>query len=139
MNKKTITILLSTALLLAACSTKQASTNNTSTNPPASATTESSGTATQGATKEVMVTGSSFKFDPAEIKVKKGDTVKITFKNIGGRHDFTLPDFNVKTNTLQSGQEETVQFVADKTGTFEYFCSVGNHREMGMKGNLIVE
>jgi plastocyanin len=29
--------------------------------------------------------------------------------------------------------------VADKKGTFEYYCSVGQHRALGMKGKLVVE
>ena len=32
-----------------------------------------------------------------------------------------------------------VEFTVDKTGTFEYYCSVGQHRANGMVGNLIVE
>lgn len=100
---------------------------------------EASPSAAQGNTVEVTVEGSPFKFGPNEIKAKKGDTVKITFKNTGGFHDFTLPDFTVATKQLSEGQEETVEFVADKAGTFEYYCSVGNHRAMGMTGKLIVE
>lgn len=33
----------------------------------------------------------------------------------------------------------SVTFVADTLGTFEYYCSVGNHRAQGMVGNLVVE
>jgi len=36
-----------------------------------------SGSAMKGATKEITVTASSYKFDPSTITVKKGDTVKI--------------------------------------------------------------
>ncbi len=32
-----------------------------------------------------------------------------------------------------------VEFTADKKGTFEYYCSVGEHRVNGMKGKFIVE
>jgi plastocyanin len=32
-----------------------------------------------------------------------------------------------------------IEFVANKKGKFEYYCSVGEHRAMGMKGNLVVE
>ena len=95
--------------------------------------------AMMGEVKEFTVTGSNFSFDPSEIKVKKGDTVKITFKNSGGMHDWVLEEFNVRTKRIQGGEQEVVEFVADKTGTFEYYCSVGSHRAMGMKGNLIVE
>lgn len=89
--------------------------------------------------KEVVVEGSAFKFMPAEIKVKKGQTVKIVFKNTGGMHDFVVDEFKAKTKIIKANETDTIQFVADKAGTFEYYCSVGNHRAMGMKGNLIVE
>lgn len=87
----------------------------------------------------IVVTGSNFKFDKSEIRVKQGDTVKITFKNTQGFHDFVIDEYNVKTKQQNGPAEETVTFVADKPGTFEYYCSVGQHRAMGMKGNLIVE
>ena len=92
-----------------------------------------------GNVKEITVYGSSFKFEPSEIKVKKGDTVKVTFINSGGFHDWVLDEFNVRTKQISSGAQETVEFVADKTGSFEYYCSVGQHRQMGMKGTLVVE
>lgn len=89
--------------------------------------------------KEFEVSGANFMFNPAEIKVKQNDQVKITFKNIEGFHDLVLDDFNVATSQLAANQEEAISFTANKTGTFEYYCSVGNHRQMGMVGKLIVE
>lgn len=85
------------------------------------------------------VVGKSFSYTPSEITVNKGDTVVIIFKNESGTHDWKIDEFNAATKIIKGGQEETIQFVADKVGTFEYYCSVGNHREMGMKGNLIVK
>ncbi len=93
----------------------------------------------ESTTKEVTVTGQNFSFSPDTIEVKKGDKVKITFKNSGGTHDFIIDAFNVATKRITSGQEETVQFTADKAGQFEFYCSVGNHRDMGMKGTLTVK
>jgi plastocyanin len=92
-----------------------------------------------GQVKEITVTGSAFKFDPSTITVKKGDKVKITFKNSGGTHDFVIDELNVKTPIIQGGAEAVVEFTADQEGSFEYYCSVGNHRAMGMKGTLVVE
>jgi len=88
--------------------------------------------------KTFTVTGGNFEFTPATMSVKKGDTVRITFMNVEGFHDFVLNEFTVATKQIQGGTEEVVEFVADKTGSFEYYCSVGKHREMGMKGTLIV-
>ncbi len=85
------------------------------------------------------VNGGNFYFTPNTIKVKKGDTVKIIFKNDGGMHDFVIDEYHVATSRIGTGAEQTVTFVADKAGSFEYYCSVGSHRQMGMKGTLIVE
>lgn len=90
--------------------------------------------------KEFAVDASNFSFSVKEMKVKKGDTVKVTLKNIEGTHDWVLDEFTgAKTKVLKAGESETVEFVADKTGTFEYYCSVGQHRANGMVGKLIVE
>lgn len=94
---------------------------------------------TSGEIKSFTVEGSSFKFVPEVIKVKKGDNVTITFRSVGGTHDFAIDEFDVKTNQIGDGEEEDVDFIADKVGTFEFYCSVGNHRQMGMVGELVVE
>ena len=90
--------------------------------------------------KEFTVIGSSdFRFSLSEMRVKSGDTVRITFKNESGFHDWRLDEFDAVTKQIEAGKEETIEFVADKAGIFEYYCSVGKHRELGMKGSFIVE
>lgn len=95
--------------------------------------------ATQGNTKEFTVTSSGLKFSPTTLTVGKGDTVKITFKNGGGTHNLTVDGYNTATKTISSGQEDIVTFTADKTGSFEFYCSVDGHRQAGMKGTLVVQ
>lgn len=89
--------------------------------------------------KIFTVIGKPFSFNLSEIKVKKGDTVKIVFNNTEGLHDWVVDEFNAHTPRIQAGQSATIQFVADKAGTFEYYCSVGDHRAKGMRGSLIVQ
>jgi plastocyanin len=89
--------------------------------------------------KSFTVTGKDFSFSPNSITVNKGDRVVINFVNAGGFHDLVIDEFNAKTPQINSGQRATIEFIADKAGTFEYYCSVGRHREMGMRGNLIVK
>lgn len=95
--------------------------------------------AEEGQVQEFTVDASNFKFSVLEMRVKQGDTVRIVFTNTAGTHDWVIDEFNARTKILQTGGTETVEFVADQAGTFEYYCSVGQHRQMGMKGNLIVE
>ncbi len=93
----------------------------------------------KGAPVNILLEAKPFSFSQKEIRVKKGDTVKIQFTNKEGFHDWVIDEFNARTKQLQAGQTETIEFVADKTGTFEYYCSVGQHRANGMVGKLIVE
>lgn len=93
-----------------------------------------------GAVKSFTVGAANFKFTPAEIRVKQGDTVKVTLTNDSPMpHDWRLDDFSAATKVIAKGQTDTVEFVASKKGTFEYYCSIGNHRQQGMVGKLIVE
>ena len=56
-------------------------------------------------------------------------------------HDWVIDEFSARAKQIQAGETDTVEFVANKKGTFEYYCSVGNgfHRQQGMVGKLIVE
>lgn len=92
-----------------------------------------------GEIKEFTIDGSNFKFTPDSITVNKGDTVKINFKDDDGTHNLTIDNYDVNTGTLTAGKMAVVQFVANKAGTFEYYCAVDGHREQGMVGTLIVQ
>lgn len=87
----------------------------------------------------IQIEGGMTYFKPNEIKVKLGETVKIEFINVEGLHDFVVDELNIKTKIIGSGKTETVEFTPDKIGSFEFYCSVANHRQQGMVGTLIVE
>ncbi len=91
-----------------------------------------------GPVKTFTIEGQNFSFSPSVMSVDQGDTVRVVFKNVGGFHDFTLDEFGAKTKRINTGEEAVVEFVADKTGSFEYYCSVGTHRQFGMKGTITV-
>lgn len=97
-----------------------------------------------GEVKTFVMTGENFKFvmdgeDNPTITVNKGDTVRIEFTSTQGFHDWVVDEFNAATQKVQSPDSTFVEFVADQTGQFEYYCSVGSHRANGMWGTLIVE
>lgn len=89
--------------------------------------------------KSFTILGSNFAYDIKEMRVNKGDKVAVTFRSVDGFHDWVVDEFDATTEKVSTGNETTVTFVADKTGEFEYYCSVGSHRAQGMIGNLIVE
>jgi len=90
-----------------------------------------------------IITGENFRFmmngkEAPELKVKVGTKVRIEFTSTDGFHDWVVDEFGA-TQQVQTGDSTFVEFIADKTGTFQYYCSVGSHRAKGMIGNLVVE
>ncbi|MGK2849059.1 MAG: cupredoxin domain-containing protein [Minisyncoccota bacterium] len=73
-----------------------------------------------------------------EIRVKQGDTVRITITNTKGMHDFTLDEYSIYQE-LPLNQDTIIEFTADKKGEFVYYCSKPGHRAKGQFGALIVE
>ncbi len=97
-------------------------------------------TGQQGSTKNFTVTGTDFQFSPSTLQVKQGDTVQVTFVNSGAApHAFKIDAFNAATPTVQPGGRQTVRFTASTKGTFQFYCPVDGHRQMGMQGNLVVQ
>ena len=96
-------------------------------------------------TKTFVLTGENFKFKMngktnPEVRVKEGDKVRIEFSSAQGFHDWVVDEFDAATAQVKDTDGMSfVEFIADKKGSFEYYCSVGQHRQMGMKGMLIVE
>ena len=95
----------------------------------------------EGVSTEVTfeVSGKNFAFDVEEIRVKEEDTVTINFTSESGFHDWVVDEFDAATQQVRTDGKTSVTFVADKAGSYEYYCSVGSHRASGMVGTLIVE
>lgn len=93
-----------------------------------------------GEAREIKVSGTDFAFTPTSITVKKGEKVKIVFKNNGKfPHNLTVDELRVETKTINPGQTDTVELTADKTGSFTMYCSVDAHRQKGMEGTVVIQ
>ena len=113
---------------------------NTSPLPgPESESSSGSSETSSSSKKAFTIDVSSYAFSPSTLAVKKGDIVTLTLKGVSGNHGFALPDFGV-SESVQKGDTITVTFVADKSGTFSYFCNVpcgSGHTQM--RGTLNVQ
>lgn len=90
------------------------------------------------------ITLDSFKFGYSEemIEVKAGETIELTLTNSDGMHDFRIDELNVKTKTINKGETDTVTFTIPmdaKGKSFEYYCGIMNHRQMGQVGKLVIK
>lgn len=89
--------------------------------------------------RTINLEAGSFYYKPSEIRVKKGEKVTLIMKSMDMMHDFNIDELQVKIPVTKAGSSATVEFTADTVGTFQYYCSVGQHRQNGQVGTLIVE
>lgn len=80
----------------------------------------------------------SFYYTPNVITAKKGEKIRIVMKSVSMMHDFVIDELGVKMPVVKDGDTGTVEFVADKVGSFEYYCSVGQHRANGQIGTITI-
>ncbi len=89
-------------------------------------------------TKEFTVKASDFKFEPDNLAVNQGDTIKITVMNEQGYHNLFIEGYNQRTDMASAPDLQNLEFVADQSGTFDFWCEVSGHKALGMEGQLEV-
>ncbi len=108
-------------------------------------------TGDQAQAKVIELTAKKYEYSPAEIHVKKGTRVQLKIRALDRTHGFKInpyPEGAAEngqpglrfTEQQDSWQERVIEFVAERTGTYLFKCSVFcglGHR--GMKGQLVVE
>ena len=87
--------------------------------------------------REITVTGTEYSFDSANITVKSGEKIKLTFVNAGSiLHNLVIDELGIQTKMISPGKSETIEFTAEGNSTLTFYCGVSNHRALGMEGEL---
>ena len=86
--------------------------------------------------------GSSFSFEPNNIKAYRGDVIVLKIENISSTgHNFTLktPLGNAEQSVkLPPMETVTVKVELSEAGTYEFYCDKPFHSTLGMKGQIVV-
>ena len=91
-----------------------------------------------GEVKEFKMTAKQLAFEPSTIEVSKGDKVRLIVTSADVPHGIAIPEYGINQR-LDPGKPETIEFTADKQGTFTAFCSVFcGSGHSSMKGKIIV-
>jgi cytochrome c oxidase subunit 2 len=91
-----------------------------------------------GPVKELSVIAKQWSFEPSEITVDRGDTVKLRVKSVDVPHGIVIKEYGINER-LERDDEVTIEFVADKSGEFAFYCNVfcgKDHQDM--VGKLVV-
>jgi heme/copper-type cytochrome/quinol oxidase subunit 2 len=79
-----------------------------------------------GVVKEFAMTAKRFEFNPKTIEVNGGDTVRLKITSlddgVGDGHGLGILEFGM-SEVIRADQTVIFEFVADRTGTFTFFCS----------------
>lgn len=90
---------------------------------------------------EIVVRAYEYTYDPPTIQLKAGSAVRIFFENKGlMAHDFVIDELNVNSGIVPAGETKTIEFdvPVNQASTYEYYCSIDNHRFQGMEGRITV-
>jgi plastocyanin domain-containing protein len=74
---------------------------------------------------KIRIQAKDYACDPSVIALDRdGRALKVIFTvtSIGAEHVFLIPDLDIR-RTIPAGQESTIEFVADRSGIFEFGCS----------------
>jgi plastocyanin len=95
--------------------------------------------ASSGGGETIAISESDFKLDPADVEAKAGS---ITFEltNDGEtEHNLEVEGNGIEevSDTITAGQ--STKFTVDlEPGTYEIYCAIGSHKDLGMEGELTV-
>jgi nitrous-oxide reductase len=96
-----------------------------------------------GDTLHVYMTARRSTFTPDVIRAKQGEKVVMHITNIetavDATHGFAIPGYNVQAS-LDPGEVLTVEIVADRTGSFAFYCTeFCSALHLEMQGWLLIE
>ena len=95
---------------------------------------------TTGVVGEVELTATEFKFDPSMVELAKTGEMTFTLVNDGQlTHALEIEGQGIEEESDEIDGGATTDLTVDlEAGEYEFYCPVGNHREQGMEGTIVV-
>lgn len=108
----------------------------------------------------VTVIANEYSYEPNTLRFKAGQPYKLVMKNVGEKdHYFTAPEFfrAVASRKIQSkdgeikapyflafemrpsGGQLDFYFVPVIQGSYPVYCTIGDHRQQGSEGTIVIE
>jgi uncharacterized cupredoxin-like copper-binding protein len=98
-------------------------------------------TAPAGGGQTVSIGESEFQLDPSSVKVEQAGRVTFKVTNNGSvDHALEVEGQGVEeeTETIKPGETAELTVGLSKGGSYEIYCPIDGHRDMGMEGTLTV-
>jgi uncharacterized cupredoxin-like copper-binding protein len=94
-----------------------------------------------GSVTVLNVRETEMKLEPENPEIEKPATVQFKIKNAGrAPHALEVegPKGEVETRPIKPGQSDTLSAELTEPGKYTWYCPVGNHKDLGMRGTITV-
>jgi plastocyanin len=93
-----------------------------------------------GGGEAIEISATEFALDPATIELDEAGTYTFRLVNDGGAvHALEIEGNGLEEETEQIGAGESAELTVElAAGQYELYCPVGNHRDQGMEGRVVV-
>lgn len=94
-----------------------------------------------GDAQTIEIVGTEFALEPATVELDEPGSYAFVFRNEGGAvHALEIDGHGIEEETEEIGGGETAELTVELTeeGEYELYCPVGNHRDQGMEGKVVV-
>ena len=101
---------------------------------------QASATGTNAGGASIELTATEFAFDPSTLEVEQAGETTFTLVNDGEfPHALEIEGQGIEEETAEIDGGEMTELTVDlEPGEYELYCPVGDHREKGMEGTLVV-
>ena len=88
--------------------------------------------------REFTIRATDYQFAPERVEVTQNDLVKLTIQSSDFAYSFNIDEYRV-ARRVPAGGSTTIEFRADRSGTFSFYSSMTNDgRHASMRGELVV-
>jgi heme/copper-type cytochrome/quinol oxidase subunit 2 len=88
--------------------------------------------------REITLTARNYRFAPNRIEAAQDDLIKLTVQSEDVAYSLTIDEYRV-SRRVPAGGSTTLEFRADRAGTFAFYSNLTNDaRHAQMKGELVV-
>lgn len=91
--------------------------------------------------QRIEIVGTEFQLEPSEVQLDGPGTYTFVLSNEGGTiHALEVEGHGVEEQTGEIEAGETAELTVElpEEGEYELYCPVGNHKDEGMEGTIVV-
>ncbi len=88
--------------------------------------------------REFTLTARDYSFSPNRVEAAQDDLIKLTVQSADVAYGFAIDDYRL-SRRVPAGGSTTIEFRADRPGTFPFYSNLSNDsRHSQMRGQLVV-